>query len=53
MESVRLNVDDVMSRTKWKMEIQNYSGQGRSVPYARTQVLPRRFDNFYFFIFLF
>ena len=23
--------------------------QGRSVPYARTQVLPHRFDNFFFF----
>ena len=35
MESVGLNVDDVMSRTKWKMEIQNYSGDPQMMEICR------------------
>ena len=47
--------EDADGRTKWKWKIR----QGRSVPYARTQVLPHRFDNLkkkinliFFFFFL-
>ena len=29
MQSVELNMEDVMHKTKWKIEIRNYSGDPR------------------------
>ena len=34
----------VLIKEGWKQKLHGYM-QGRSVPYARTQVLPHRFDN--------